>query len=169
MFGGQEALSESFSNLGLDDFHHANSVKLALTNIALHKKVDCYYKYMSSNDLRPHLITDPFKSTNKALNYKNLGNEAFCSGLYIQALQLYTKSVAAAPPDSPELAIAYANRSAALFRLERYEACLVDINRALGSNYPEDLKSKLVARKTNCVSKLSVRNAANLNYWVRFL
>ena len=36
-----------------------------------------------------------------------------------------------------ELALAYANRSAVLFRLQRHDDCLADIRRALHGQYPK--------------------------------
>ncbi|XP_023931505.1 SET and MYND domain-containing protein 4 [Lingula anatina] len=51
---------------------------------------------------------------------------------------------------SPELALGYANRSAVLYHMGKYEACLNDINRALDNGYPQNLIYKLLYRKAQC-------------------
>lgn len=53
-----------------------------------------------------------------------------------------------------DLSLALANRSAALMRLGHLEAALEDVDLALSSGYPKDLKYKLYDRK--------IRLAANL-------
>ncbi|CAG5092316.1 Similar to SMYD4: SET and MYND domain-containing protein 4 (Pongo abelii) [Cotesia congregata] len=68
-------------------------------------------------------------------------------------IELYTKSIAYAP-GSYELSLAYANRSATLFKAHLYEDCLRDCERALKLNYPDKWKAKLFARKARCLSYL---------------
>jgi len=89
-----------------------------------------------------------------AIGLRNLGNEKFRKALYDEALILYTKSAAHAIDGSEELALAYANRSAVLFRMCKYMQCLLDINRALEGKYPETLKHKLHARKKQCLIEI---------------
>lgn len=55
---------------------------------------------------------------------------------------------------TPELALALANRSAALFHLLDYARALVDIEEALDSGYPLDLRFKLLERKAKCLVAL---------------
>lgn len=69
-------------------------------------------------------------------------------------IELYTKSIAYAP-GSCELSLAYANRSATLFKAHLYEDCLRDCERALKLNYPDKWKAKLFARKARCLSYLA--------------
>ncbi|XP_044020549.1 uncharacterized protein LOC122860698 [Aphidius gifuensis] len=64
-----------------------------------------------------------------------------------KSITSYTISIAYAPLGSSELSLAYANRSAALFKARLYEDCLLDIERALKSGYPDELKTKLFARQ----------------------
>lgn len=71
-----------------------------------------------------------------------------------KAFKEYTKSVAHAPLKSHELSLAYANRSAALFKGKWFEDCLRDIYLALENNYPDDLKTKLYLRKASCLQAL---------------
>ncbi|KAF4524029.1 hypothetical protein B566_EDAN013131 [Ephemera danica] len=67
-----------------------------------------------------------------------------------EALRLYSKSIANAPIDSAELALAYANRSAVLRSMQKCRECLVDIERALSHGYPTDKSFKLLLRELQC-------------------
>eukprot|EP00918_Siedleckia_nematoides_P050098 GHVU01109647.1.p1 GENE.GHVU01109647.1~~GHVU01109647.1.p1 ORF type:complete len:726 (+),score=102.33 GHVU01109647.1:94-2178(+) len=58
------------------------------------------------------------------------------------------------------LAMAYANRSAALLHLKKFELCLRDIDLALGSGYPEDSRYKLYDRQAKCHALLKNREGA---------
>lgn len=124
------------------------------------------FKFFQSKNLYPKIKPNTMKSSARALKLKNSGNERFGRGDFFGALNLYTMSAATAPVGSPELAIAFANRSAALYKLDRFEACLVDINRALNEDYPEASKQKLYERKKKC-SMLINRRDSKLG--VRFL
>lgn len=50
--------------------------------------------------------------------------------------------------------MAFANRSAALFHLDAYARALVDIDQALASGYPDELRYKLVERQAKCLMAL---------------
>ncbi|KAJ8923033.1 hypothetical protein NQ315_001581 [Exocentrus adspersus] len=76
-----------------------------------------------------------------------LGNEMFKAKKNGEAIKLYTHSVALAQEGAENLALAYANRSAVLFEERFYEECLLDIDRALANNYPDNLKMKLLSRQ----------------------
>lgn len=97
------------------------------------------------------------KSTGDAIEFRNLGNEWFKAGQDNEALNFYTQSIASALNDSEELALAYANRSAVLLRIQKYELSLLDINRALKGKYPENLKTKLYDRKERCLAEMKCR------------
>ncbi|CAH1103020.1 unnamed protein product [Psylliodes chrysocephalus] len=81
------------------------------------------------------------------------GNDYFLRDNYLNALEKYTKSIASAENGSSYLALAYANRSACLFKGKYYKECLQDINRALSLDYPEKLKPKLLKRKMDAESQ----------------
>ena len=49
-----------------------------------------------------------------------------------------------------ERAIILANRSAALYHLEKYDAALKDIERAVSLGYPKEMMYKLMERKARC-------------------
>ncbi|XP_012277849.1 SET and MYND domain-containing protein 4-like [Orussus abietinus] len=99
------------------------------------------------------------KNAATSVNIRVKGNELFTadpasSSRYVTAWKMYSESIARAPPRSKELALAYANRSAVLFRFKKYKECLEDIDRALSLDYPDDLKPKLLLRKGTCLKAL---------------
>ena len=67
------------------------------------------------------------------------GNIKFSARDNRGALKLYTESVICAPDIGPELGLAFANRSAALFHLGQYKAACDDISMALQHKYPKHL------------------------------
>lgn len=96
------------------------------------------------------------KSVDHSLSFKSTGNTAYFAHEYRDAVQLYTDSIAWAPKEDAEkaLSLAYGNRSAALFQLRKYEACVRDIDRALDEGYPERLQHKVLHRKAQCFMKM---------------
>lgn len=103
------------------------------------------------------------KSSSLASTFRNKGNIAYSHKENNKALLLYTRSVAMAVPESEELALAFANRSAVLLRLEKYNLCLLDINRALNGNYSKRLITKLLSRKTICIKKIEEQNSVSVS------
>ncbi|XP_067144261.1 SET and MYND domain-containing protein 4-like [Centruroides vittatus] len=105
----------------------------------------------------------------KASELRAEGNLCFQNREYEKAVEFYTQSVLAAPfPDTydagshiEELAVGFGNRSAALFHLHRYKACLLDIERAFEYGYPKDLRAKLYLRKGQCLLKLGQSKLAH--------
>ncbi|XP_029417302.1 SET and MYND domain-containing protein 4 isoform X2 [Nannospalax galili] len=57
-------------------------------------------------------------------------------------------------PDTEDISLCYANRSASLFHLGQYELCLEDIVRAQMHGYPERLQCKIMLRKAECLVNL---------------
>ncbi|XP_044005860.1 SET and MYND domain-containing protein 4-like [Aphidius gifuensis] len=100
------------------------------------------------------------KSASQSVLYRNEGNKLFTShNLSLnKTIEMYTKSIAFAPISSKELSIAYANRSAALFTARLYNACLLDIGRALTLNYEQRLRVKLYARRVKCLIMLKKKS-----------
>lgn len=84
-------------------------------NFLLHKIGQYKLDFALSKDEK-----DPAKSTEA----REIGNRCFAEGKYLSALQLYTESIARAENKSINLALAYANRSAALFKLDLHRECL---------------------------------------------
>lgn len=84
----------------------------------------------------------------------NSGNQQFVAGEDQEAIDSYTRALAYA--NSKELmAYAHANRSAALYRKQMYKACLLDVQAALGMNYPEDKREKLKERGLKAMDKIN--------------
>ncbi|KYQ55708.1 SET and MYND domain-containing protein 4 [Trachymyrmex zeteki] len=110
---------------------------------------------MQQYDIVPSATGMP-KNTKESEKLREKGNKVFVTGVLndttcMDALKLYTKSIAFAPYPSEQLARSYANRSAVLFKLGLYSECIQDIDRALALNYPDNLRVKLYLRKTECL------------------
>ncbi|XP_013358912.1 PREDICTED: SET and MYND domain-containing protein 4 isoform X2 [Chinchilla lanigera] len=72
----------------------------------------------------------------------------------LSSLFFVSSGVSHSRPNTEDISLCYANRSAALFRLGQYETCLNDIIRALTYGYPERLQPKLMLRKAECLVTL---------------
>ncbi|NXN41502.1 SMYD4 protein, partial [Rhinoptilus africanus] len=90
--------------------------------------------------------------------YREEGNRLFGRRQYGAAVRLYSQVALPSPqaashefPDSPEVSVCFANRSAALFHLGRFEVCLEDIARAESHGYPDRLLPKVLLRKAECL------------------
>lgn len=84
-----------------------------------------------------------------------------------KALELYTRSIAYALPNSQELALSFANRSAVLLALNYPEESILNIERALQlNNYPEKSKPKLLIRQAECYSKLATKSYTEAKCWL---
>lgn len=94
------------------------------------------------------------KASKHSTKLREDGNKSFLDSQYHKAVQEYTQSIMYAVDSSEELALSYANRSAASFKLEKYDDCINDIDRALKLNYPERLKAKVYKRKGMCLRAL---------------
>lgn len=127
----------------------------------------------------PMIITEAEEEKNleRALEYKAKGNNLFKDSEWADAMKCYTLSYLQTPQDkskrewarvrislfliklsalfrvSPlaaELAVIFANRSAALHHMGRNELSLRDIHRALELGYPDDMEYKLRERQARC-------------------
>ncbi|NXV22182.1 SMYD4 protein, partial [Cepphus grylle] len=94
--------------------------------------------------------------------YREEGNRLFGRRQYGAAVRLYSQAVSHELPDSPEVSVCFANRSAALFHLGCFEVCLEDIARAESHGYPDRLLPKVLLRKAECLLCLGrLQDAAN--------
>ncbi|KAJ9579142.1 hypothetical protein L9F63_024750 [Diploptera punctata] len=121
------------------------------------------------------------KSLEKSIELRNLGNKEFMRKNDTEALLLYTKSIATAPfpinvplnngHEAEALSIAFANRSAVLFSLGKYELCLQDISQAIKNNYPKKLLYKLYERQGKCMQYLGRKTEGidNINNALKWL
>lgn len=100
------------------------------------------------------------KTIADSMHWRTIGNNVYTNAKNLdylsQSMYAYTKSIAFAPVGSSELSLAYANRSAVLFKARLYEDCLLDIERTLKSTgYPDKLKTKLFIRQSLCFKALN--------------
>ncbi|GCC17986.1 hypothetical protein chiPu_0021608 [Chiloscyllium punctatum] len=95
------------------------------------------------------------------LEFKQRGNAQFKLKDYSHAVALYSKGLHHSSTHSSQAALLYANRSAALYQLQRYQECLVDIERAQEHNYPHELLHKILARRTACLQRLGQADGAS--------
>ncbi|XP_044004263.1 SET and MYND domain-containing protein 4-like [Aphidius gifuensis] len=100
------------------------------------------------------------KTVGQSMIWREIGNKEYTTAKnkdYLRkSIEAYTKSIAFAPVGSTELSLAYANRSAVLFKARLYQDCLVDIERALKAGYPDKLKTKLFLRQSLCFKALKL-------------
>ncbi|XP_006618434.1 SET and MYND domain-containing protein 4-like isoform X1 [Apis dorsata] len=120
-------------------------------------------------------VCDNKKDAKESEKFREQGNKIFISTplknyTCVEALKLYTKSIAYAPYPSEQLALAYANRSAVLIKLRKYELCIQDIDRTLALAYPNNLRAKLYIRKVECLNALKNPNIEDTikeaQYWL---
>lgn len=95
--------------------------------------------------------TEPTTMKNNELSaeYRNAGNSAFGRNDWHLAMEWYNKSLCFAENGSENIGLAFGNRSACFFNLKMFRKCLIDIDMALKSNYPERLMAKLEKRRTD--------------------
>lgn len=99
--------------------------------------------------------SDEKKSADKSIQLRKSGNDLYikCNTMrdYIEVLRVYNESIAYAPNNSEELALAFGNRATVLFRLNYFRESLADINRALCLPYPDKSMGKLLIKKVHCM------------------
>lgn len=93
------------------------------------------------------------KNSTQSKRLRNIGNELFARGsnddLY-KALIKYNESLCMARPDSVEMSLCYANRSAIYFEWKMYDKCLENVTLAKSTgNYPNHLLHKLSKREAD--------------------
>ncbi|XP_053703023.1 SET and MYND domain-containing protein 4 isoform X2 [Synchiropus splendidus] len=91
--------------------------------------------------------------TAAALHYSQVRSAAWVRSAKI--MPVCFQGICLAPQGSPQLSLCFANRSAALHRLRRYQESLDDVDRAGRSGYPAHLSHKLEARRASCLQHLS--------------
>ncbi|KAG5874147.1 hypothetical protein JTB14_029457 [Gonioctena quinquepunctata] len=111
------------------------------------ERVRFLHELLREHKLLPVLQPDG-KNDQKALEWRQQGNEMFKRKKNKEALDFYTRSLTYSA-SSENASLALANRSAVLYEYGFYEECLSDIQRAFDSGYPENLRWKLNVRQKN--------------------
>jgi len=91
------------------------------------------------------------KSEGDTRRFREMGNKLFKVGKDREAIKMFNKAIIKAPVNEAgvgrDLSLAIANRSAALLKLGFLKLALQDIEFALVSGYPKDLRYKLLERR----------------------
>lgn len=122
---------------------------------------------------------DNGKDAEESCQIRSKGNQFFQKKNYLKSLKLYTASVLKAPVTNMkcfdevdsmvetkdvDLANAYANRSAALFHLKDYAACIWNAELAFRFGYPKENHYKLHDRQGKCYRKLHDFSKAKISF-----
>lgn len=94
------------------------------------------------------------KDEQYAVELRNKGNENFKQKQYLEALYNYNESLCFSEPNSANISIVFANRSAVYFHLKYYKVCIENINLAIEYGYPANLMHKLTERRKICEKSL---------------
>ena len=101
------------------------------------------------------ILRAPFVNDNNGQPRSHSLFDYFYFHFYLYFSILTVLAIGGLKEPEPELAMAFANRSAALLHLGDHERALVDIEEALAlGNYPTDLRYKLEERRAKCLLAL---------------
>ncbi|XP_039445993.1 SET and MYND domain-containing protein 4-like [Culex pipiens pallens] len=95
------------------------------------------------------------KSDLEASKLREFGNHFYRLRNLVEATFCYNQAICHAPPDSEQLGMGYANRSAICFEMRDYEMALFNIQMAKKHNYPDKLMAKLLERERNCRQRIA--------------
>ncbi|CAH2093206.1 unnamed protein product [Euphydryas editha] len=134
--------------------------------------IDEIYDAMDKDDLSEILVTAMkiLKTTNnhRPLNtiiksaqisegYRNEGNIMYKNNDY-KAFLIYNQAILTAPKNSRQLKLAISNRSALLYKLKAYKACLRDIDTCFEMGCPDDILIKLKKRRKDVKKLIAVED-----------
>jgi tetratricopeptide (TPR) repeat protein len=140
---------------------------LGISRISNAERIGIVKSMLSSlvdEEYAEHIPNMKSKNKSLSLSLRQEGNVAYQKQNHMKAHELYTCSIAAAPMDSEDLALAYANRSAALLKMGLFQECIIDIQHALRLGYPETLCFKLFLRLGQCYRNLANKAKAAENF-----
>lgn len=90
------------------------------------------------------------KDTDISIRARALGNEKYRQRRFLDALEFYNLSLIHAVPESIEIPLAYANRSAVYLEVNEYQLCFDNIQFAIDSGYPFEKFLTLIVRREKC-------------------
>jgi len=114
------------------------------------ERIEFVQSLLDSLDTKKLINKETEKSEIKSISLREAGNEKFRKKRDLEALDFYTQSILFAPADSKLLALGFGNRSAVLKSLRKYEDCILDIDRALRLEFPDNLVYKILVRQGEC-------------------
>lgn len=137
------------ASLSEDEFKEFSHLK---TDEARFNFVHNLKQVNDNNIVTANRIVSNGKDINKANSYKKLGNTEFQKERWLNALKFYNLSYLFMPNDcEKDISIILANRSAALYHLEKFDLALKDIERSITVGYPSDMQYKVKERKARCL------------------
>ncbi|XP_026318426.1 SET and MYND domain-containing protein 4-like [Hyposmocoma kahamanoa] len=91
------------------------------------------------------------KNDQRSTEFRIKGNEAYLNSNYRDAFRWYNNAILCATENSRALKLGYSNRSALLYTIKAYKACINDIDTCFNIG-PSDhlLAERLTQRKNNC-------------------
>jgi len=92
----------------------------------------------------------PNKCNEKSEILRADGNKFYAQKMFYEALQKYNESLCFAIPESKNVGLSYANRSAVYFELKLSDRCLANIELAWKNHYPEENLDVLKKREEKC-------------------
>ncbi|XP_043282538.1 SET and MYND domain-containing protein 4-like [Venturia canescens] len=149
----------------------AGQVKISNNEFSLLRSDDERFSYalslLEKYDMTPKIEIEE-KSSKLSASYRKAGNDLFVSSSSKrkrnEIIELYTKCIAYAEPNSSELPLGYGNRSALLYEARLYEHCLQDIERALSLQYPQHLRPELFDKVNREIKEIQLSiEATNLD------
>lgn len=142
MLWSKEKTSESSSYVELFSKISPN-ITSSETGTAIHDELE-------AKEFKKRLKHYDKKFAELAKERREDGKKLFGKKDYVNAMKEFNRCLMFAQPDSVEIGLAYANRSACFFYMNMPNECLVDIELAKKSNYPNDLMDKLDNRASKC-------------------
>lgn len=105
------------------------------------------------NILRNKAATTEVPKKSNVIAEKNIieGNHFYEEENFLEAIDMYNKSLCFVESGSLLITFIYAKRSECYFHLKKYDQCLIDIDLAIEAGYPDQLISKLENLKTECL------------------
>ena len=86
------------------------------------------------------------------------GNQFYAQKKFYDALLRYNESLCWAEPESENMGLAYANRSAVYFEMKLFDECLRNVDLAKQNRYPEKNFEILKKREDKCAAMMKQSN-----------
>lgn len=105
------------------------------------------------------------KANDESVNFRTQANRLYVQKHFYDALLKYNESLCFAEPESENLGLSYANRSAVYFEMKCYEACLKNIKLARLNHYPEKNVEILRKREEQCNELMKSPRKSSSDPW----